>query len=90
MANTLQAKKRARQAERHRQRNVAVRSALRTAIKRVLQAVANKDKDAAAKAYREAVSVIDRAKTKGLLHANNAARHKSRLNGHVRGLGGSL
>lgn len=86
MANTLQAKKRARQAEKHRQRNIGVRSALRTAIKKVLQAVSNKDKAAAQQAYREAVSAIDRAKAKGLLHANNAARHKSRLNGRLRNL----
>lgn len=86
MANTLQAKKRARQAEKHRQRNIGVRSALRTAIKKTLQAVENKDKGGAEQAYRQAVSVIDRAKAKGLLHANNAARHKSRLNDRLRSL----
>ncbi len=88
MANTLQAKKRARQAETHRHHNTALRSMLRTYIKKVVTAVEKKDQAAAQAAYKEAVSVIDRVANKGLIHKNNAARHKSRLNTRVRSLQG--
>ncbi len=86
MANTAQAKKRARQAEIHRTRNTAQRSALRSAIKKVLKAVEAKDKTAAQSALREACATIDRSAGKGLIHKNNAARHKSHLNTRVRAL----
>lgn len=86
MANTAQAKKRARQAEAHRARNTAQRSALRTAIKKVQKAVEAKDKSAAQLAFREAAAAIDRSAGKGLIHKNNAARHKSNLNKRVRAL----
>ena len=59
---------------------------MRTSIKKVLKAIEAGDKDAAKKAYDEAVPVIDRAAGKGLMHANKAARHKSRLNQHIRSL----
>lgn len=86
MANTAQARKRARQAEKHRQRNAAQRSTLRTAMKKVLKAAAAGDKTAAVDAYKKAVPAIDRAAGKGLIHANKAARHKSRLNARVKAL----
>lgn len=86
LANTVQAKKRARQAEDHRQHNTSLRSMLRTHIKKVLKAVETKDKNAAQAAYKEAVSVIDRVANKGIIHKNNAARQKSRLNTRVRAL----
>lgn len=86
MANTAQAKKRARQAENNRQLNAGQRSNMRTSIKKVLNAIEAGDKDAAKKAYDEAVPVIDKAAGKGLMHANKAARHKSRLNQHIRSL----
>ena len=86
MANTAQAKKRARQAENNRQLNAGQRSNMRTSIKKVLKAIEAGDKDAARKAYDEAVPVIDKAAGKGLMHANKAARHKSRLNQHIRSL----
>jgi len=86
VANTVQAKKRARQAEAHRARNTAQRSALRTAIKKVTKALEGKDKPAAQLAFREAVAVIDKSAKKGLIHKNNAARHKSRLNERVRSI----
>jgi small subunit ribosomal protein S20 len=86
LANSAQARKRARQAEKHRQRNAAQRSTFRTAIKRVLKAIRAGDKTAAADAYKAAVPVIDSAAGKGLMHANKAARHKSRLNAHIKGL----
>ena len=58
---------------------------MRTHIKKVINAVNAGDLEAARKAYREAVPVIDRAAGKGLIHANKAARHKSRLNQQLRG-----
>ena len=86
MANTAQAKKRARQAEVHRARNAGQRTELRTRIKKVRTAVVAKDKSAAQTAYREAASVIDRLVGKGLVHKNAAARYKSGLNQQVRTL----
>ena len=86
MANSAQARKRARQAEDHRQRNAAQRSEMRTQIKKVVKAIGAGDKDAAAAAYREAVPVIDSMVGQGLVHKNKAARHKSRLNGHIKGM----
>ena len=86
MANTAQARKRARQAENHRQLNASQRSNMRTSIKKVLKTIEAGDRDAAKKAYDEAVPAIDKAAGKGLIHANKAARHKSRLNQHIRNL----
>ena len=86
MANSAQAKKRARQAEKHRQLNASQRSNTRTSIKKVLTAIASGDRDVAKKAYDEAVPLIDKAASKGLIHANKAARHKSRLNQQIRSL----
>ena len=86
MANSAQATKRARQAEIHRQRNASQRSNMRTAIKKVVAAIEAGDRDNAMQAYATAVPVIDSAAGKGLIHANKAARHKSRLNQHIRGL----
>ena len=86
MANSAQAIKRARQAEKHRQLNASQRSNMRTHIKRVLAAIKRGDREAATEAYRAAVPVIDSAAGKGLIHANKAARHKRRLNQHIRAL----
>lgn len=86
MANIASARKRARQAEVNRKHNASMRSALRTSIKNVLKAIADEDKPAAEAAYKQAVPAIDRAVSKGLIHRNKAARHKSRLNQHVRAL----
>ena len=83
MANTSQARKRARQAEAHRRHNASQRSALRTAIKKVVTAIASGEHESAQQAYQAAVPVIDRAVTHGIIHKNKAARHKSRLNSQV-------
>ena len=69
-----------RQGRAHEIRNRAQRSALRTALKRVRLATGA----AAATAYATAVQLLDRAARKGLIHRNNAARHKSRLAAHVK------
>lgn len=86
MANTAQAKKRARQAEKHRQHNASMRSMLRTYIKRVVKAIHTGDRAKAESEYQTAVPIIDRMARKGLIHANKAARHKSRLIHHIRDL----
>jgi small subunit ribosomal protein S20 len=86
MANTAQAKKRARQAETHRIRNTAQRTQLRTQIKKARTAVAGKDKAAAQQAYKEAAAVIDRMAGKRQIHKNAAARYKSGLNQRLRSL----
>ena len=86
MANTAQAKKRARQGEKRRQHNASMRSRLRTNIKGVVKAVGSGDAEAARAAYETAVPVIDSMARKGLIHKNKAARHKSRLNAQIRSL----
>ncbi len=86
MANSLSARKRARQAEKHRLRNASQRSLVRTRIKKVLAAIKSGDKGAAEAAYKAAVPAIDRSVGQGLMHRNKAARHKSRMNTHIRAM----
>ena len=86
MANTPQAKKRARQNEKARKHNASLRSMARTYIKRVVNAIEAGDTETAKTAYAEAVPVIDRMADKGILHKNKAARHKSRLNKQIKDL----
>ena len=86
MANSPQARKRARQAEKHRQHNASLRSMFRTSIKKVVYAIAANNKEEAQAAYKAAVPVIDSTARKGLIHKNKAARHKSRLNAQLRAL----
>lgn len=86
MANSLSARKRARQAEKHRLANASQRSRARTTIKKVLTAIEAGDKSTAEAEYKKAVPAIDRCVSKGLMHRNKAARQKSRLNRHIRAL----
>lgn len=86
MANTVQAKKRVKQAEVSRQRNVADRSRLRTFIKKVLVAIEAKNYDEATAAFRVAQPILDKMAVKGVIHRNKAARHKSRLNARIKAL----
>ena len=86
MANSPQARKRARQAERHRARNVSHRSTVRTYIKKVVAAVETGDAEAASAALEDAIPVIDKMAGKGIMHRNKAARHKSRLSAKVNAL----
>lgn len=86
MANTKQALKRSRQAEKHRVSNKWQMSRMNSHIKRVLHAIEGKDTAAAQAEYRTASSLIDRMAHKGLIHKNKAARHKSRLNARVKAL----
>lgn len=71
--------KRARQAEKHRLRNRAVRTAIKTVTKKVETAVTEKNKDEARKAFIEAAEVISKAASKGVIHRNTASRKISRL-----------
>jgi small subunit ribosomal protein S20 len=84
VANSVQAKKRIRIAEDARQRNMALRSRVRTFIKKTLKAIASGDQAQAQSAYREAQPVIDSMVNKGILAKNTAARHKSRLVARIR------
>ncbi|HPE80652.1 MAG: 30S ribosomal protein S20 [Lysobacteraceae bacterium] len=86
MANSEQARKRARQAEKHRQQNAGRRSMMRTEVKKVIKAIDAGDKAAAEGAFKSAAPLLDSMATKGLIHKNKAARHKSRLNAKIRAL----
>ena len=86
MANTKSAEKAARQAEKHRAHNVALRSRMRTAIRRVSDAIAKGNKTEAQASYKAAVPVIDTLVNKRIIHRNQAARHKSRLAARVKAL----
>ena len=79
MANSAQARKRARQAEDARQHNASLKSMLRTAVKKVRKAIASGDKAAAALQLRASQAVIDRVADKKVVHKNTASRTKSRL-----------
>jgi small subunit ribosomal protein S20 len=86
VANSPQAKKRARQAEKRRAHNASLRSMVRTYLKKVVVAIAEGDKEKAQTAYNEAVPVVDRMADKGIIHKNKASRHKSRLNTKIKAL----
>lgn len=86
MANIKSAEKRARQTIKRRAQNVATRSKLRTAIKSVVNAVTEGNKEAAAANLKAAVPVIDAMVNKGIIHRNKASRHKSALNARVKEL----
>ena len=79
MANSLSAKKRIRQNEKHREHNRYYRNTARTYVKRARTLVEEGDFEAADPAIKAAVKALDKAAEKGAIHANNAARRKSRL-----------
>ena len=79
MANSAQARKRARQAEVTRQHNASLKSALRTAVKKVRKAITASDKAAATSQLKASQSVIDRITDKKIVHKNTTSRTKSRL-----------
>jgi len=87
VANSAQARKRARQIVKRRTHNASLRSLVRTEIKKVNAALEGGDYDTAKAAYASAVPVIDRMADKGIIHKNKAARHKSRLHAQVKALG---
>ncbi|MDN4503843.1 30S ribosomal protein S20 [Alteromonadaceae bacterium BrNp21-10] len=87
MANIKSAKKRAIQAEKRRQHNASRRSMMRTYLKKVIAAIKAGDKTTAQEAFSAVQGTLDRYATKGLIHKNKAARHKSRLSAQIKALG---
>jgi len=87
MANTLQSKKRARQNERRLDVNKARRSRIRTFLRKVEEAIASGDKEAAQNALRTAQPELMRGVSKGVFHKNTASRKMSRLASRVKSLG---
>mgnify|MGYP000200377899 CR=1 FL=1 len=86
MANTPQSKKRARQNEKRFAVNKARRSRIRTYLRKVEEAIASGDKDAATSALRAAQPELMRGVTKGVIHKNTAARKISRLSSRVKAI----
>jgi len=86
MANTVQARKRARQAVKQRAHNMSLRSTLRTAIKKVQKAVDAGDKTVAQAVFKESQCIIDSIADKKIIHKNKAARQKSRLSAAIKAL----
>ncbi len=78
MANIKQQKKRIRVAERQRMENIRYRSSIKTAFRRIVEAVQSGDADAVATAHNAYIALIDRAAAKRALHPNTAARKKAR------------
>lgn len=86
MANTAQSKKRARQSEARYEVNKARRSRIRTFVRKVEEAIASGNAEAAVAALRAAQPELDRGVTKGILHANTVSRKLSRLAARVKAL----
>lgn len=89
MANTASAIKRVRSNARKRLRNRAIRMATRSSVRTARESLAAKDPEAARRAVLAAVSKLDKAAAKGVIHKNNAARRKSRLMKKLTKLGGT-
>ena len=86
MANTKSAEKAARRAETNRNRNVALRSRMRSALRKVVPAVAAGNKTDASAALKDAQPVIDSLVNKNVIHRNKAARHKSALSARIKAM----
>jgi len=86
MANTASARKRIRQNERRRERNVARVSRMRTFVKKVEQAILSGDKAAASEAFKAAQPEMQRAAGKGVVAKNTISRKLSRLSARIKGL----
>jgi small subunit ribosomal protein S20 len=90
LANSKQAKKRARQAEKHRVHNSSRRSEMRTYLKDVTKCITDGNLSQAQELYRKAASMVDKLANKGLIHKNKASRHKSRLCVQITKAGGTV
>lgn len=86
MANTAQARKRARQAVKRNAHNASLRSALRTAIKSVRKAIDAGDKEVATAEFKKAVPTIDRLTAKKIVHKNKTSRYKSRMSAAIKAM----
>lgn len=79
MANTSSVEKRMRQSRKAYARNVAAKSAIKSVVKSTRQSIERGDVEEARAGLLKAVSIIDRAAVRGIIHKNTAARRKSRL-----------
>jgi small subunit ribosomal protein S20 len=86
LANIKSAKKRARQAIKRRAHNVALRSQVRSAVRKVMKAIESGNKDVAKAEFVSVVPQIDRMATKGILRKSRAAHYKSQLNARLRAM----
>lgn len=86
LANIQSAKKRARQAVKRRAHNVALRSQVRNAIRKVMKTIQTGNKEAAKAEFAAVVPQIDRMATKGILRKNRAAHYKSQINARLRAM----
>ena len=86
MANIASARKAARQSEKRRVHNASQRSELRSAVKRVRQAIEAGDKVQARSVLRESTKVLDSIADKEIIHKNKASRHKSRLSAAIKAM----
>lgn len=86
MANSPQAIKRARQAVKRRSHNMSLRSMMRTGLKKLTALISEKNKEAAQTTYAEVARMLDGLVSKGIIHKNKAARHKSRFTAHIKAL----
>lgn len=86
MANSPQARKRARQTAKITKHNMGLRSAFRTAVKKVVKAIEEGNKAVAQETYQASVKIIDRLADKRVYHKNKAARHKSRLSAAIKAM----
>ncbi len=86
MANSPQALKRARQNVKRNALKSSQRAMTRTYLKKTIAAIQSNDKEAATALYRQTTSVLDNMANKGVIHKNKAARHKQRLNKHIKAM----
>lgn len=86
MANSPQARKRAKQADVRRNHNASLRSRARTYVKKTLAAIATGEQQAATDAFREAAPILDSMVTKGIYKKNKCARIKNRLNAKIKAI----
>jgi len=86
LANSPQARKRAKQNETRRQHNAGMRSKMRTFVRRVRNAIDAGEKEQAQTAFKEAVPVLDKMSGNGIIPKNTAARYKSRLNATIKAM----
>ena len=86
MANSPQARKRARQNDKRREHNAPLRSRMRTTVKNVRKAIASGEKEQAQEAYKVAVPMLDKMTGRGIIASNTAARYKSRMNAAIKSM----
>ena len=86
MANTSSAKKRDKQSERNRERNIALKNRMRTSVKKVLKATDDGNQTEAVESYKIAKPLIDSLARKGIIHKNKAANQKKKLSKRIKAL----